>query len=346
MGKRKGRSETSETLISCRGKGGEGEETASREDKGGFFACYLLTSLSPRHKGHTYIGFTVNPRRRLRQHNGELRSGAWRTKSKRPWEMVMCIYGFPTNVSALQFEWAWQHPTESLAVRKAAANFKSLSGLANKIKLGYTMLTLAPWQNLHLTVNFFSTKYTNHSAGCPSLPAQMRVQVRCMGDLPCYVESGDIDEDDEDHWDADEICNKTDIITDFTLGSERYQAKRMEETPDIQYDWPEEMGTRQSPSLLVSGYSRSEAAIKGQDEFGFVEERVLQREQPSNEEFSNMRDSSNISLLSSSPIIPCEVEVVDLLSPSPSYHINSGKKRRVSCVCPEIIDLTRSPIFV
>lgn len=30
---------------------------SGNENKGkGFFACYLLTSLSPRHKGHTYIG--------------------------------------------------------------------------------------------------------------------------------------------------------------------------------------------------------------------------------------------------------------------------------------------------
>ncbi|XLU44582.1 hypothetical protein S245_039396, partial [Arachis hypogaea] len=49
------------------------------------------------------------------------------------------------------FEWAWQHPVESLAVRKAAANFKSLSGVANKIKLAYTMLTLPSWQrNIYL----------------------------------------------------------------------------------------------------------------------------------------------------------------------------------------------------
>jgi len=46
----------------------------------------------------------------------------------------------------LQFEWAWQHPVESLAVRKAAVEFKSLSGIANKIKLAYTMLTLPSWQ--------------------------------------------------------------------------------------------------------------------------------------------------------------------------------------------------------
>ncbi|CAI8596914.1 unnamed protein product [Vicia faba] len=79
-------------------KDNEGDEGGG----GGFFAFYLLTSLSPRFKGHTYIGFTVNPRRRIRQHNGEIGSEAWRTKSKRPWETVLCIYGFPTNVSALQ----------------------------------------------------------------------------------------------------------------------------------------------------------------------------------------------------------------------------------------------------
>jgi structure-specific endonuclease subunit SLX1 len=47
---------------------------------------------------------------------------------------------------ALQFEWAWQHPTESLAVRKAAAEFKSLGGIGNKVKLAYTMLNLPSWE--------------------------------------------------------------------------------------------------------------------------------------------------------------------------------------------------------
>ncbi|KAJ0007120.1 hypothetical protein Pint_30641 [Pistacia integerrima] len=79
----------------------EDDEKKGKEGKG-FFACYLLTSLCPRYKGHTYIGFTVNPSRRIRQHNGEIRCGAFRTKTRRPWEMVLCIYGFPTNVSALQ----------------------------------------------------------------------------------------------------------------------------------------------------------------------------------------------------------------------------------------------------
>jgi structure-specific endonuclease subunit SLX1 len=47
---------------------------------------------------------------------------------------------------AVQFEWAWQHPMESLAVRKAAAGFKSLGGIGNKVKIAYTMLNLPSWE--------------------------------------------------------------------------------------------------------------------------------------------------------------------------------------------------------
>ncbi|CAN6253229.1 unnamed protein product [Urochloa humidicola] len=46
--------------------------------------------------------------------------------------MVLCIYGLPSNVTALQFEWAWQHPKESFAVRKADAEFKSFGGISNQ----------------------------------------------------------------------------------------------------------------------------------------------------------------------------------------------------------------------
>ncbi|XP_024032658.1 uncharacterized protein LOC112095210, partial [Morus notabilis] len=173
-------------------------------ERKGFYACYLLVSLSPRHKGHTYIGFTVNPRRRIRQHNGEIGCGAWRTKKRRPWEMVLCIHGFPSNVSALQFEWAWQHPNESLAVRKAAASFKSLSGIANKIKLAYTMLTLPSWQSLNITVNYFSTKYTQHSAGCLSLPQHKKVKICPMDELPCYVKGDEGLFENEGEWDNEE----------------------------------------------------------------------------------------------------------------------------------------------
>ena len=81
------------------------------------YCCYLLRCLNPKWNNSEYIGFTNNPPRRIRQHNGELTNGARKTKKKRPWEMVLFIYGFPTKHSALQFEWAWQKPLYSRLVK-------------------------------------------------------------------------------------------------------------------------------------------------------------------------------------------------------------------------------------
>ncbi|RWR76601.1 structure-specific endonuclease subunit slx1 [Cinnamomum micranthum f. kanehirae] len=111
----------------------------------------------------------------------------------------------------LQFEWAWQHPRESLAVRKVAASFKSLSGIANKIKLAYTMLTLPAWENLNLTINFFSTKHMKYTAGCPTLPQQKNVQFGSMDDLPCYMGSQILDQ--EEDFEEDEDCNEDELET-------------------------------------------------------------------------------------------------------------------------------------
>ncbi|KAL5720845.1 hypothetical protein ACHQM5_013475 [Ranunculus cassubicifolius] len=208
-------------------------EAEDEESKGGgFFACYLLCSMCPRFKGHTYIGFTVNPRRRIRQHNGELRSGAWRTKSKRPWEMILCIYGFPTNVTALQFEWAWQHPTESLAVRGAAASLKSLSGIVGKIKLAYTMLTLPTWEKLNLTVNFFSTKYMKDAVGCKTLPKQMKVQFSPMDDLPCYT-GGEQILDEMDDQDIEDEDAENDNDNKSAPNTSDYEYGQMLTDPDL-----------------------------------------------------------------------------------------------------------------
>ena len=68
MGRRKGRKETPETLNPEQGENDQtpptlceagGEE--ERAGKGGskFYAVYLLTSLSPRFKGSSYIGYVA-----------------------------------------------------------------------------------------------------------------------------------------------------------------------------------------------------------------------------------------------------------------------------------------------
>ena len=67
--------------------------------------CYCLASEDGQ---RTYIGATVDPDRRLRQHNGHLVGGA-RATHGRTWRRVALVRGFPDNIAALQFEWAWKH---------------------------------------------------------------------------------------------------------------------------------------------------------------------------------------------------------------------------------------------
>jgi predicted GIY-YIG superfamily endonuclease len=68
------------------------------------FYCYCLE----RHdKKQRYIGATVDPDRRLKQHQGILSGGAKATQGK-VWTRVCLIGGFPTWNDALKFEWRWK----------------------------------------------------------------------------------------------------------------------------------------------------------------------------------------------------------------------------------------------
>jgi len=67
--------------------------------------CYILVNAA---RTHSYAGYTVNPARRLRQHNGEICGGAMYTKRTTPgqWEFAMVIEcGDWTKRQALSFEW-------------------------------------------------------------------------------------------------------------------------------------------------------------------------------------------------------------------------------------------------
>uniref|UniRef100_A0A6N2LEK0 Uncharacterized protein n=1 Tax=Salix viminalis TaxID=40686 RepID=A0A6N2LEK0_SALVM len=87
---------------------------------------------------------------------------------------------------------------------QAGTGIKSFSGVANKIKLAYTMLNLPSWQSLNIKVNYFSTKYKVHSAGCPTLPKNMKVQICPMNELPCYSDLVDNLFEERDDLDGEE----------------------------------------------------------------------------------------------------------------------------------------------
>lgn len=72
------------------------------------FYCYLLYT----EKQQTYVGATVDPEKRLRQHNREISGGAratgMRVEQGLSWQRACYITGIPEWRSALQIEWRWK----------------------------------------------------------------------------------------------------------------------------------------------------------------------------------------------------------------------------------------------
>ncbi|KAJ7251825.1 hypothetical protein B0H12DRAFT_1119005 [Mycena haematopus] len=125
-----------------------------------FYACYLLKSIQTPTSTATYIGSTPNPPKRIRQHNGELTQGARKTRLRRPWVMQMIVYGFPSKLAALQFEWAWQHAHLSRHLRDAEG--KAMLRRANTVSSNIRyiivrlMLSTHPWSTWPLHVKLFT----------------------------------------------------------------------------------------------------------------------------------------------------------------------------------------------
>ena len=74
-----------------------------KKEKNWFF--YLVCN-----KHYTYAGISVDPDRRLRQHNGEIKGGAkYTTRKGSGWKHMCIIEGFDTSINCMRFEWAVKH---------------------------------------------------------------------------------------------------------------------------------------------------------------------------------------------------------------------------------------------
>ena len=80
-----------------------------------FFVYLLLSS-----DNSTYVGATINLDRRLRQHNKEIKGGAFATGAKvskgETWIRAAHVEGFPDWKAALQFEWRWKQLTRKITI--------------------------------------------------------------------------------------------------------------------------------------------------------------------------------------------------------------------------------------
>lgn len=158
------------------------EDITSTSPRKHFHHCYLLRSLDPKNPLKTYVGYTTDPIRRLRQHNGKLKSGgAKRTANGRPWQYVAIIDGFDDKVAAMQFEWAWQHTHRSKKFREAVGCDELASRMRRKrgVKARFDELRILlcecePFNSYPLKVYFPEAE--NHEIFCSVLPESVNAQ--------------------------------------------------------------------------------------------------------------------------------------------------------------------------
>ena len=98
------------------------------------FFVYLLESTNKA----TYVGATINLDKRLRQHNKEIKGGAFATSAKvnkgEIWTRICHVEGFPDWQAALQFEWAFKFysrklPKKMYPLERRARALKALLSL-------------------------------------------------------------------------------------------------------------------------------------------------------------------------------------------------------------------------
>ena len=162
-------------------------------------SCYFLRSQPSPTRG--YIGFTVDPERRLQQHHSAY--GAKATKQNRPWEFVVVVSGFGSQTAAKCFEFAWQQPRtpwrsmQALLRQKgllhAHASYTALNGLTKdlvkddddvvwRLRVLAVMLSMDVWKGL--TVCFASAADKERARVRPGAQQPLAIERSAVQVLP------------------------------------------------------------------------------------------------------------------------------------------------------------------
>ena len=100
------------------------------------YYCYIIAFIENYIIKRTYIGITNNLKRRIKQHNGEVKGGAKSTRCSNEWFYYMIVNDFKNKEEALSFEWYWKK--------------YSKSGIDNRIKQLYKLLQESKWSHLKI----------------------------------------------------------------------------------------------------------------------------------------------------------------------------------------------------
>lgn len=120
--------------------------------------------------------------------------------------MVMVVYGFSNQTTALQFEWTWQHAEKSIDVKEGVRRLGKTAryGVRGKVVTLVEILNSAPWKYFPLKVRFLSGEAARLRSGCPDLPEHVEVSVGPVQDILVSAGTGSAELGSEVSIGADE----------------------------------------------------------------------------------------------------------------------------------------------